>query len=137
MTLPTTTNRNGNGDGDLPHSGAVLSWKPGRGGEAKELLSVEKDRGLNFEFPEVALKTVLDSNDEAIDFTQAIHHCMEFHMKDMLSEIYTLLAFKPAVGGLARHQFLEALTGVMWDPKARKPVFGTTYGDRDKKERKE
>lgn len=128
MSMP---NRN-NGSGDLPSSGAVLSWKPGRGGEAKELITVEKDRELNYEIPEVAQKTVLENNDEAIDFAQAIHHCIGFHMDNMLKEIYTMLALKPSVKGLSRQQFLSGITGVIWDYKTNTPLWNKNK-DRDQR----
>lgn len=113
MVSPASTNRN-NGQQQMDqHRGAVLSWKPGHGGEAKELISIDKDRLTQFEIPEIALKTVLEDNNEAIACTQSIHHCLEFEMFDMLKEIYTLLAFKPAVGGTSRLQFLYGITGIL------------------------
>lgn len=116
------SNNGNNGNNPMP-SGAVLSWKPGSGGNAKELLSIEKDRKLDYEVPEIALKTILRDDDEALDFAQAIHHCVEFEMKDMLKELYTLLALKPAVNGMSRMQFLSGITGVIWDFNSKKPLM--------------
>lgn len=128
------TSDNNHADG-LPHSGAVLSWKPGHGGNATELISVSKDNQSKYEIPEITLKTILDNNDEAIDFAQAIHHCIEFNMTSMLKELYTLLALKASVKGLARQQFLSGITGVMWDFNSKKPLFNSNRNENKKDKR--
>jgi len=113
MYSPATTNRNNGNQQPSQGSGAVLSWKPGGNGNANELISIDKDKKTGFEFPEVCQKTILDNNDEAIDFAQAIHHCLDFELWDLLSEIYTLMALRPAVNGESRKQFMQALVGVI------------------------
>lgn len=128
-------NNNGsNGNRDMP-SGAVLSWKPGSGGDARELLTVDKDKKLDYMVPEVGLKTVLRDDDETLDFAQAIHHCVRYHMNDMLKEIYTLMSLRPAVDGLARMQFLSGITGIIWDFKSKKPIMDQYGNQRNQKGR--
>lgn len=133
---PATTNRNNGHDA----TGAVLTWKPGNNGNANELINIDKVRvgsketGQIFEIPEVLLKTVLADSDEALDFAQAIHHCMEFEMWEMLAEIYSLLVLKASVEGRARVEFLQGITGVLLSNinKKQSNLVNKKDGERDK-----
>jgi len=132
MVSPATTNRTPNNPDLEKHSGAVLSWKPGHGGDAKELLSAEKDKTFNYEIPDIAFKTVMEDGDQSLDFAQAFYHCIEFEMWSMLKEIAFLMGVKTSEKGLSRHQFLEALTGVIIEPSAARRGMFNSNNERDK-----
>ena len=123
MDSPATTNRNNGNQSPERSTGAVLSWKPGNNGNANELITLEKDKRTAFEFPEVLQKTIMVDNDEVLDFAQSVHHCLEFEIWDILSEIQTVMALRPSVNGLARQQFMQALVGVIIDTQTKKSVW--------------
>lgn len=132
MVSPATTQRE-----EFKKPGVVASWKPGGGGDAKELITVKKvkrdrDRPTDFEIPDVSFKTILNDEDEAIDFAHAIHYCLEFEIDDLFNEITTLLALKASVNGVSRQQFLSAVTGVIWDFNKKKGLFDTRKDQKEK-----
>jgi len=101
----------------------VFTFKPGGNSNANELITLEKDKRTEFEFPEVLQKTIMVDNDEVLDFAQSVHHCLEFEIWDILSEIQTVMALRPSVNGLARQQFMQALVGVIIDTQTKKSVW--------------
>jgi len=107
-----------------------MQFRPTQFGQtdARELLKVNKNPLTEFDIPDLYARTRLQDNEEALLFAEAISECLEFEDWDGLKEIDMLLTLLISEGGKARHEFVEAVTGVIWDPQMARRL-----GRRDQK----